>query len=627
MSILSPFLAAALLAAAGTAVVRFLARRFGLVAAPREDRWHAQPTALYGGVAIALAALTVAAVFLGPALLDHHAALAVATAAAMLFVVGVVDDARGLGPVSKLILQLAAATLLIVAGVLVPLSPWTPVNVLVTLFWFVGITNALNLLDNMDGVTAGVSAVAALGFAALFAAAGDPVIAALALAIAGAACGFLFFNFKPASIFMGDAGSLFLGGSLAGLGAAYPGANGSAGLLAVLVPALILLVPIMDTTLVSVTRTIHNRRITVGGRDHSTHRLVAMGFSETGAALFLYAAGAGALVVALSVGALGPANGLWLGLLFLTGALIFTGYLGRLHRYDDGRPQEQRRRGPIIRNILLKRRGLELLLDVVLFGVAYYGAFVLYFDASMTREMGAIANRTLGIAIVAKLAAFHYFQIYRSVWDRPGLADIHRLVKATLLGSLLLVGTLFLVARGAGIPRVVLVLDVLLTGALAMAARSSFSSLERFRRRLQGDAGEPVLVYGAGPEADLVLKAVEFHGHGALRVVGFVDDDAESDTLIQGIPVLSNGDGLAGVLRSTGARHLIFTSSLVERGRGREAWRACEEMGITPLCIDLSIRPMTREDRSQRGAGSAASEMDLGTMAARQTEVGSGSDR
>lgn len=588
MQLLLSILTAFALAVAGTAVVRHVARRFGLVVAPREDRWHSRPTALYGGVAIALATLAALGVFQWQALLGHPAALAVVGSAAFLCVVGLVDDAWGLSPITKLILQLAAATLLVVVGTTLKVTPFNPVNGLLTLFWFVGIVNALNLLDNMDGVTAGVSAVAALGFAAFFLAAGDPVLAMVALAVAGAAGGFLVFNFKPASIFMGDTGSLFLGASLAGLGAAYPAASGNVGPLALMVPALVLLVPILDTTLVTITRTIHNRRISVGGRDHSTHRLVAMGFSEAGAALFLFGVGVSALLVAWAADATRSAAGVWLGLLFLIGAMVFTGYLGRLHRYDDGRPEERRRRGLIIRNILLKRRGLELLLDVALFGVAWYGAFVLYHDASIPREMGAIANTTLGVAIVLKLAAFQYFRVYRSVWDRPGLADVHRIIKAALLGSLLLVGTLFLVARGAGIPRSVFVIDFLLAGAMAAGVRSSVGSLDRFRRRLRANEGDPVVVAGAGPEAELVLTLLQLQNGGELRPVGFVDDTQPAGTLIHGLPVLGPTNRLSEILAATRARYVVVPSA---KGRLANALaERCQESGVELVSVTWALQ-------------------------------------
>ena len=610
MSRLVPLLVAFVVAVPLTIVVRGLARRFGLVVMPRHDRWHSTPTALYGGVAIAVATLVTATLVAGFSLFQHQAAAAVLASASMLFLVGLVDDARGLGPVSKLILQLAAATILIVAGVVHPLTAWTPVNVLVTLFWFVGIANAMNLLDNMDGVSAGVAAMAALGFAGLLLAAGDPILAAVALATAGAAGGFLVFNSKPASIFMGDGGSLFLGALLAGLGAAYPQASGIEGVRAVVVPVLILLVPILDTTLVTVTRTIHDRRISAGGRDHSTHRLVAMGFSEAGAALFLYGVSAAALVVAWAVVAMGPAAGLWLGLVFVTGALIFTGYLGRLHRYDDEPAEQRRRRGLIIRYILVRRRGLELLLDVVLFGVAYYGAFLLYYDAAIPDDMGALANGTLGLAIVLKLAAFHYFHVYRSVWYRPTLADIHRLIKAALLGSLLLLGTLFLVARGAGIPRVVFVLDLLLTGALATAARGSFGSLDRFRRRLRSREGEPVLIYGAGPETDLVLKVLHLRETNGLRPIGFVDDREDQGTLIHGLPVLGPSPRLETILATSGARHLVLASQCSEQEAG-EVYTACRRLGVEVLSLDVSLRPLPEPLNGSR-AGSLSGAVHVG---------------
>lgn len=588
---MAALLSSLLVAALGTLAVRAVARRHGLVIAPRADRWHEVPTALYGGVAIAIAAVVTAVAFSGVALAAVPPAVAILTTAALLFGVGLVDDARGIGPVGKFILQLGCGSILIVPGIVYPLTPWDPVNIVVTLFWFVGIVNALNLLDNMDGVAAGVAAVAALSFAAFFAMAGSGTLAVVALATAGAAGGFLIFNFKPASIFMGDAGSLFLGATLAGLGAAYPLAGGSHGPSSLLVPALILLVPILDTVLVTVTRTLHNRRISVGGKDHSTHRLVAMGFSESGAALFLYGLGVAATGIAWAVRSIAPAAGLWLGLVFLTGALVFTGYLGRLHKYDDGMPAEERRRGMIFRNILVKRRGLVLLLDVVLFGVAYYGAFLIYYEGRLPAEISPIAHGSLSIVIVLKLAAFHYFRVYKGVWDRAGLADVHRIVKATLMSGLLVISALFLFARGGMIPRTVFVLDLLLTGTLAMAARNSFRSLDRLRQRLRSENGIPVLLYGAGPEADVVLDALRLRREGSqFQPVGFLDDHEDRGTLIHGVPVLGSTRDLATILARTQCRNLILAAPLPAAPVGRELLRLCDEAGIEVLTVDLSFR-------------------------------------
>ena len=588
---LPPLLSACGMAAVGTVIVRATALRFNLVVAPREDRWHVKPTALYGGVAIAIAAWA-ALISRRAELFAHPAAGAILGATAVLFVVGLIDDARGMGPVGKFILQLIAGSVLIVSGVVYPLTPWNPVNVLVTLFWFVGIVNALNLLDNMDGVTAGVAAVAAAAFAAFFAEAGDLVLMALSLATAGAAAGFLFFNFKPASIFMGDVGSLFLGGMLAGLGAAYPIAGGTHGSVALVVPALVLMIPILDTVLVTVSRTLHNRPISIGGRDHLTHRLVAMGFSESRAALLLYAFGVAAFAVASTVKSMAPDAGIWLGLVFFTAALVFAGYLGRLHRYDDEVIHERRRRGVLLRNILLKRRGLELLLDVVLFGVAYYGAFVIYYDGVIPESIAAIANGTLATVIVLKLSAFHYFKVYRGIWNRTGLADVHRIVKATLLGGMLVIAVLFIAARGASIPRTVFVLDLLITGALAVGARSSFGSLDRFRERLRSSDGDRALIYGAGPEADLVLKALDLREGNTIHPVGFIDDQEGEGTLIHGLPVLGSSGRLQEVLSSCGARYVIVATLPTNGTVPKELRNVCRDTGVELLSMTLSLRPI-----------------------------------
>jgi UDP-GlcNAc:undecaprenyl-phosphate/decaprenyl-phosphate GlcNAc-1-phosphate transferase len=586
---LYPLFTALAFGAIGTFGVRAVARHLNLVVAPRADRWHARPTAMYGGVAIGLAVAS-ALVLAAADVFTTPAALAVLGAAGILFCVGLVDDARGMGPIGKFILQLAAGTVLILSGVVYPLTPWNPVNVLVTLFWFVGIVNALNLLDNMDGVTAGVAAIAALGFAILFGIAGDPVFVALALATAGAAIGFLIFNFKPASIFMGDVGSLFLGGMLAGLGVAYPRAEGVYGTAALLVPGLILLVPVLDTALVTVTRTLHNRRISAGGRDHSTHRLVAMGLSEAKAALFLYAFGIVAFGVAMVAGWLPATSGLWFGLVFLTGALVFTGYLGTLYRYDDGRPAEERRRGLIFRNILLKRRGLELLLDVGLFGVAYYGAFVIHFDGAIPRELGPVVNGTLGLAIVLKLAAFHYFSVYRGVWDRAGLADVHRIIKASLLAGFLVVGASFVMGTVGNIPTGVFIVDTLLTGTLALAARSSFRSLDRFRKRISQDDGETILICGTGPAADLVVAALPHTGR-SVRVLGFVDDRGhDSGTLLHGHPVIGPMRSLQQFLAVYRPDGVVIVPDIADAGARDWVLSCCRSAGVDVYRMHLELR-------------------------------------
>src|SRR6266568_3753483 len=300
---MKPAAAAILVAALSLAValvvtpaVRALARSLGLIARPTADRWHQRPTALMGGVAIAAGTLVGVVAWFTIAAFGWSSEFAaaqpwpraVAASAAFMFAVGLVDDLVRLRPQLKFILQLLAGVVLVAAGATLALTPWHLINVLATVFWFVGLTNAFNLLDNMDGVAAGVGAIAALFLGVTFAFQGAWLHAAVAWSLAGAALGFLRYNFHPATIFMGDAGSLFVGSLLAGLVMTSP-ASASGSLVAVLfVPLAIVAVPIVDTALVAVTRALASRAISQGGKDHSAHRLVALGLAERQVALLLY---------------------------------------------------------------------------------------------------------------------------------------------------------------------------------------------------------------------------------------------------------------------------------------------------------------------------------------------------
>src|SRR5688500_4912002 len=178
-----------------TPLVAMVSRRTGRVAKPSPDRWHEKPTALFGGVAIAIgffAALLavyageVSALWISAPGLRLAPAIGVVAAAVVMFASGFADDLLALRPPTKLVLQVAAAAVLVGFGATLQVTPWIVVNALITFFWFVAVTNALNLLDNMDGVAAGAAAIAAAGFAMVFAIGDQPVLAGLSLALAAA---------------------------------------------------------------------------------------------------------------------------------------------------------------------------------------------------------------------------------------------------------------------------------------------------------------------------------------------------------------------------------------------------------------------------------------------------------
>jgi UDP-GlcNAc:undecaprenyl-phosphate GlcNAc-1-phosphate transferase len=184
---------------------------------------------------------------------------------------GLLDDRFDLGWFSKLLVQLVAAVLLLAGGNAGPFPLFTPAGLLLSLLWIVGLANAMNFLDNMDGVAAGIVAVASLAFAAVALTSGQADVALLATALAGATIGFLRFNFHPARIFLGDAGSLFLGYALASTGLAITHPFNSP--FELLLPVLVMGYPIFDITFVSVTRALRGQHLTQGGKDHTSHRL------------------------------------------------------------------------------------------------------------------------------------------------------------------------------------------------------------------------------------------------------------------------------------------------------------------------------------------------------------------
>jgi len=288
------FFAALALSLAGTPVARKVANHLGIVDHPGTRKIHVSPIPLLGGVAVYLAFLASVLAFGRDQPPAHLRQLgAILAGATLVAAVGFWDDSWGkhLGPVAKLAAQSLAALVLIWAGIQVEFLGHPVLNFIVTLVWIVGITNAFNLLDNMDGLSSGVAAVAAGFFFLLAIPNGQYLVASLSAAVLGATLGFLRYNFVlighdgQATIFLGDTGALFLGFILAALGIKLRFENTA--LVTWMIPVLVLGLPILDTTLVVVSRLRRRVPFYVGGKDHISHRLVALGLTRREAVLVL----------------------------------------------------------------------------------------------------------------------------------------------------------------------------------------------------------------------------------------------------------------------------------------------------------------------------------------------------
>ena len=283
------FASALILAAGSTPLLRMLAPRLGFVDQPAARKMHTSPIPLLGGLAIYAAFLVTLIIFGNQFNLTQL--VSIFLGATLMSFMGLWDDRRALPAWVKLLGQVLAAGVLLLSDVTISLFEWPILNWGATLLWVVGITNAMNLLDNMDGLSAGVAAIAAGYILLLAAGSGQYLVGGLAAALLGACIGFLFYNLNPAQIFMGDSGSLFIGFLLAALGIKlrFP-ANVT--FVTWMVPVMVLGMPIADTALVFISRLRRGRNpLTTPGKDHISHRLVRLGHTPREAVLTLYLAG------------------------------------------------------------------------------------------------------------------------------------------------------------------------------------------------------------------------------------------------------------------------------------------------------------------------------------------------
>jgi len=342
-SLLTPFLVALAAGLALTPICRRVALALGIVDRPGGKKIHAMPTPLLGGVAIA-AALMAATWAAGT---GDQGTVRILIGAGLVSILGVCDDrdphAEGLRWWLRLLLEGCLAAFIVAGGIRITFlgTPW--LDLPVTVLWIVGMTNAFNLLDNMNGLSAGVAAIAAGTFALLaarYVELGPEQLptATAAAALCGACLGFLPSNLRG-RIFMGDAGSLFLGFTLACL--AVQGSWRSPTIpTSVIIPLLVLAYPLFDTTLVVILRLLRGQSPVVGGKDHSSHRLVRLGLGRVEAVLLIYLFAASHTMTALLVSSVT----FRLSLLALAGSasvlFIFGMILRKVPAWDASSPAE-----------------------------------------------------------------------------------------------------------------------------------------------------------------------------------------------------------------------------------------------------------------------------------------------
>lgn len=584
MYYIAPFIFSIILSLSLTLLTKRTALRYGKIATPRGDRWHSTPKALFGGVAIYFTFLIAMLIFITPLTKEFLGILAGGT---FLFAVGMADDLQPIKPYTKFTAQIIAATIAILFGIRIEM--FTPlVAVPLTIMWIIAVTNAFNLLDNMDGLSAGIAFITAVILSIVSAMQGRWELVTLSLIIAGTSLGFLRYNFNPASIFMGDCGSMFLGFTIGALSIVGTYQHASNLIVIMAVPVLIMAIPIFDTALVTVMRKLTGRAVSHGGKDHISHRLVILGLSEKQAVLLLYLLSIITGVIAIIYPHVNFYVITVIGVLVLIGLFFLGIFLGEVKVYskeelDVAKEKVMGKGNRIVLNtaIFYKRQIVEVLVDFVLIIVAYISAYLLRFEGTIVEGNLQLIIKSLPILILVQLTSFYYFGLYKKIWRYIGLFDVVSIFKAVSMGTLITVVVLVLTTRFLGYSRAVFIIYWIILICLVAGVRVTLRLLREHFAEIQKARGKRVLIFGAGDAGSSLLREIKNNPELHYKVVGFIDDDLKKiGRKVRDKTVIGSGTDIVKIANEGNVEEILIAISKLSEEDFQRIKALCEENGL-----------------------------------------------
>lgn len=603
--------AAAFLALVLTPRVGALARWLGAVARPDPRRIHQGEIPQLGGLAILAAFLGALAI---GALAQQFAVEIfwgqrwpwgwLLSGALVVVFCGALDDLWTLGPVSKLVCQIVAGAMVLAAGYGIQgvTNPFTGSTVhlgwvgsVVTLLWVVGITNAFNLIDGLDGLAAGVGLIASATLVVISLSTGHVEVALLATALGGALMGFLYYNFNPATVFLGDSGALLLGYMLSVL--SIQAAQKGATTVVVLLPILALGLPIIDTMLAVARRLLgafhvvrvdrerneyrflwlRSASIFRADRHHIHHRLLAMGLTHRRAVLLLYG-----VCLALGLFAFLAVSARGINTAILVAAIAIATYVGiRKLSYHEVQVLRRGTLLPLFELPVLNRRAFQAVLDAIAAAIAYVAAVLLAGGApSPPGTHGHLVGSAL-LLVCAKVGVLTYLGTYEKTFRHTSAEDLVDLVRSLAIAE---AGAVLVVALLYGLPPpavAIVLLDFYLASSAIVGSRVAFPVLEILARGRTDSAARPVVIYGAGSAGAALLREIAQNPGLGYRVLGFIDDSHDlQGRRVNSLPVLGGGDDLEGILEEHDIREVIVSTPKVDAWRTSEIAVLCQRKGI-----------------------------------------------
>jgi UDP-GlcNAc:undecaprenyl-phosphate GlcNAc-1-phosphate transferase len=358
------------------------------------------------------------------------------------------------------------------------------------------------------------------------------------------------------------------------------------------IPILIVFIPIVDTGFVSFMRKLFRRPISQGGKDHSSHRMVAIGLSEKKAVLVLYGFSVASGLIALAIRHLNISLTLVLIAFYLLFVLFFWIYLGRVKVYSEKSILSEESASvltPILVQITYRRRLFEVLLDAVLISVAYYTAYLLRFEGQVGGDFDFFL-RSLPIMLACQTFSFYITGVYRGIWESTGVKDLIGYAKAITIGTVMPMLILLFIYRFQSFSRAVFVIYWVVMLVLVSLSRLSFRLLDE-GVRIPSRKGDRALIYGAGIGGQFALKEIQSNPDLGLQLVGFVDDNSRlRGRKIKGYPVLGSQRDLEDIIRRNDIKKVIISFRQQGEEKAEEIRTLCRSLGTE---IDVKLMRLT----------------------------------
>jgi len=577
----------------GTRTLISLGPKMGWIEEVKKDRWHSTPTVKLGGIAIYIALMVVTVIFFWPPTNMKIVGLLAGTT--VIFILGLADDLKAVSPALKILVQTAAAVIAVSFGLYSEyFNPF--LGIPLTVFWIVAVTNAYNLIDNMDGLSSGIAAISSITLFSLSAIMGWSDTAILSAVMCGAALGFLRYNFNPARIFMGDCGALTIGFYLSVVTLIGSMTYMSNLIITLVAPMLVMAVPILDSTYVALLRAASGRPVYQGGRDHTSHRLVIMGLSEKRSvlAIYLFSLVFGSFAVFLAF----PGVGYLLVWTLLPISLVFLFLLGLFLSGPDLKKIETRVSATNGSNgivaLLMRNRHVvvEMAADMLIIAASYLLAYYLMGSGSIDRDQGVLIGRSLPIFVFFQMVFFYLFGVYRGVWKYVSFREMVGIVEGAVAGTVASSLILFLFTFFAGYsPFVIIVYFFIMTFFVTARAASIRGFTEFFTHYRVLRAEKRVIIFGAGDSGNALGRERLHNGDLNRLPLAFIDDDpAKIGKVINGIKVLGARHDLGRVVRERRADEIIVAVNNLSVEAQQYIERIGKESGISVVKVSKVLR-------------------------------------